>query len=283
MTLEASGIGDPKVSLTDALEALHDQAPVPSGDTSLRAWGHRHLGLEGSALSEWIRKVSWGVAAGELIRHHLRQEHLFPAVRALTEPPDWTGLDAARHQGGVLLAGAHLGPPKAALFSLVERRMSLQVWAHFFEDRLGWLSPANQVTCFDPLDSEIRPRLLVHAACHLREGGILYGTPDYPTSSQTHSLRHLGRDWHFSPGFPVLARRLNLPVFLVLALWENQRIRLQCTPIPSPEAGLPDWEWDQLWLEHYWEALEKIIIQSPENLRFLRSMHRKSLNQQNPS
>ena len=85
-------------------------------------------------------------------------------------------------------------------------------------------------------------------------------------------MDRLGRQWHLSPGLPALARRLGVPAFLVLALWQGNRVRVSCERIEPPAAELADEAWEDAWLERYQAGVEEVVVSSPENLRFLRGI-----------
>ena len=55
-----------------------------------------------------------------------------------------------------------------------------------------------------------------------------------------------------------------------LALWHGCRVRVRCRPLESPDPGLPDDAWSRAWLDRYWQVIEPVVLDSPENLRFLR-------------
>jgi predicted LPLAT superfamily acyltransferase len=98
----------------------------------------------------------------------------------------------------------------------------------------------------DPATSSF---ILGRTALHLREGGLLFAAPDVPSGARNIVLERLGRPWSFSLGVPVLARRLKVPVFLLLALWRDSRIRLEIQQFEPPSPDLPEEQWLQVWIE----------------------------------
>lgn len=241
--------------------------PVPR----LLNWGRRHLGLQASAEAVWHRRAWWGLAAGEVLRAHLYDPRRRPSALGLVEAADWSEVRRAHARGGVILAGAHIGPPKAAMNVLMDLNLPLMVWTNM-QDLPAWQAQRPDVRFVDPLVAKERSLLLAKSALHLRDGGILFGAPDWPSGTRTVALDRLGIRWSFSQGIPALARKLELPVFLVLALWHGNRIRLACTRIRPPPDHLDDAAWYRCWMEDYWNGFDSVIRSSPENLRFLRGM-----------
>lgn len=237
----------------------------------LLEWGARHLGLDGLSLLEWARRAWWGLAAGELAIKFLHSDDLRTQFLDLVNPPDWTSLDEARSKGGVILATAHLGPRKTAMHFCLEEPWPLLVWSHHEPGQpLPASARRNGIEVLDPIDPTTASFILGRTALHLREGGLLFAAADAASSARTMVLQRLGRSWAFSPGIPILARRLGVPVFFVLALWRGLRINVTIQPIEPPSAELPEDQWLLNWIEQYWNAMEPVISSSPENLRFLR-------------
>jgi len=259
------------ISLTKKLELVREAAENPKGASRLRAWGERHLGLSGRALDQWVSRVWWGLVAGSLLREHLYDQQRQPAVLELIDPPDWSAVSEAQSRGGVILAAAHIGPPKTAMNWLINCNLPLLVWTNT-QDMPDWLPLKVAAKFLDPLFPEQRAVLLIKSALHLRAGGVLFGAPDWPSGARTASLQRLGQKWIFSLGIPTLVRQLRLPVFLVMALWRGERIQVVSIPIHPPDFAVARDEWNRLWIERYWSQIEPIILSSPENLRFLRGM-----------
>jgi hypothetical protein len=193
------------------------------------------------------------------------------AALELLDPTDWSEFDKARASGGVIVATAHLGPPKFLMHIMLERRMPLLVWTNT-ADLPEWLSHSPNATFLDPLPPAERAVLLVKSAMHLRQGEVLLGAADMNTGGRSQELNRFDYCWHLSPGLPALARRLAVPTFIMLALWQGNRIKIMCQRIEISEKDLTDEQWRQAWLDRYWSELEKIISSSPENLRFLRKI-----------
>ena len=93
---------------------------------------------------------------------------------------------------------------------------------------------------------------------------------DQATGERPVMVERLGIRWRFSRGLPALARRLRVPVIVALALWQGDRIRVECQRLEPPDASLADDAWQTAWLDRYLDAIEMTVRQSPENLRFLR-------------
>jgi len=266
-----AGISALDVPLSHKLRLIREAAPNAAGMSRVRAWGERHLALRNETLDRWTSRAWWGLVAGELLRDNLYDERRRSAALELVDFPDWAAIDEARQRGGVILATAHIGPPKTAMNCLLDRNLPLLIWTNT-RDLPRWLPPKTEATFLDPLFAEERAVLLVKSALHLRAGGVLFGAPDWPSGAQTVVLHRLGMEWRFSLGIPTLARTLRLPTFLVMTLWHGERIRLVATLIQPPDSATARDEWNRLWLERYWGEIEPIITSSPENLRFLRAI-----------
>lgn len=235
----------------------------------LRRWQREHPRI--ATGPGWCRRAWWGVAAGGVVQRHLGDPHRRQATLDLVTQPDWSELDAARRDGGVIIATAHLGPPKFLMHLLLERQMPLLVWTNA-ADLPAWLPAKTGATFLDPLQPDQRSVLMVKTAMHLRRGGVVLGAADMQTGGRSREFERLGRRWHLSPGLPALARRLAVPTFLVLALWRRNRVGIVCERLDVPAAGLSDEAWQDAWLDRYWSKLEERLPSSPENLRFLRGI-----------
>jgi len=259
------------VPLSKKLELLREAAANPANASRLKAWGKQHLALHGKALNDWTSRAWWGLAAGELLREHLYNEQRRPAVLELIDPPDWTAINEAQQHGGIILATAHIGPPRAAMNYLIDCNLPLLIWTNM-QGVPGWLPRKTTAKFLDPLFAEERAVLLIKSALHLRAGGVLFGAPDWASGTRTVALPRLGVECFFSLGIPMLVRQLRLPAFLVMALWHGERIQLTSIPIYPPDFAMAADEWNRLWIERYWGEIEPIIRSSPENLRFLRTV-----------
>jgi hypothetical protein len=210
--------------------------------------------------------------AGELVRRRLSDRVRRREVLNQIEPPDWSAFQAAyRERQAVILAAAHVGPPKTAMHCVTELPLPTMIWTNK-RGLPDWIAKETGTTFLDPTSPSERPTILLKSALHLRHRGVLMGAPDVATGQQTISLEGPGTRWTFSLGIPTLARRLNIPVFLILALWQDYRLRLRYEPIAPPPADLPDDDWNRVWIESYWQILEPLLRDSPENIRVLRGV-----------
>lgn len=268
---DASGLESDADEVARRLRSLDAATQSRQPPLRLREWGSTHLGLSDPQLLDWARRAWWGIAAGELAVQWLGDRVKRSAFLALSDAPDWTEIDRARAGGGVILATAHLGPRKTAMHLCLERRWPLMVWTNLTPGDAPFLESLSAATEFaNPLDASTGSVLLARTAAHLREGGLLFAAPDVASGVRTVTLQRFGATWTFSLGIPALARRLEVPVFLVLGLWREGRIRMEVKALPPPDRGLSENAWHEAWIESYWNAIEDIVTSSPENLRFLR-------------
>ena len=236
-------------------------------DERLATWARNHPAI--ATGTDWCRRLWWGAAAGEIVRDCLYDPRRQATALRLVDSPDWSVLDAAAARGGVIVAAMHLGPPKVLMNLLLEPRRSLLIWTNT-RDLPGWLADRHPDAFLDPLLADQRAVLLVKSAMQLRKGGLLLGAADEVTGERTVAIERLGRTWRFSLGLPALARRLDVPVVLAMALWRGERIRVVCRPLPPPDHGLADDEWNRAWCERSCDLVEDVVRHEPENLRFLR-------------
>lgn len=255
------------VTLEQKLALLREQAEVGGRQQALLRWAADHAEI--AADREWCARVWWGAAAGEILRDHLYDPARRTAALDLLEAADLAPLEEARRQGGVIVLASHLGPPKFLMNCLLERHLPLLVWTNV-GDLPGWLVARGGAAFLDPTLGDQRSVLLVKSALHLRHGGVLLGAADQATGDRTITLERLAMRWRFSLGLPALARRLQVPVVVSLALWSGNRIRIECHPLAAPEPTLPEEAWYRAWLDGYWRLIEPVLRRSPENLRFLR-------------
>lgn len=259
-------------SLAEKLVWLRNLAQERKPDPRLMDWGQRHLDLGADALLPWAARAWWGIAAGELLRVYLYDRDQRPEALALLDPPDWSAIEAAQASGGVILAACHLGPPKFGMNVLLDGPGKPLIMTNR-RDMPAWLPDLSDLL-IDPLTAD-RAQIMLRAALHLRQGGLIYAAPDGGFSGAHIELDGFNRSWRFSPGLAALARMLGRPAFTTLALWAGNRIRLEVQPIPAPSDALPPEAWHRAWIEQHWQHMQGVIRSSPENLRFLCSMFRK--------
>ncbi len=262
-------IANSRLSLKFQLRLLRVVALIAWRKSRIQHWAKNHPKI--AIDSNWCSQAWWGVVAGCIVRRFLNNPSLKPEALALLEPTDWSELDSALAEGGVIVATAHLGPPKFLMNVMLERQMPLLVWTNL-GDFPAWLSQSPNATFLDPLPPAERGVLLVKSALHLRRGGILLGAADTKISGHSREVIKFDHCWHLSPGLPALAFKLNVPTFFVLAQWHGNRIRIKCQRMEVSYNEMTDEQWQQAWLDRYWSELEKLITSRPENLRFLRNI-----------
>jgi hypothetical protein len=230
-------------------------------------WAAGHPEIAGGV--DWCSRVWWGAAAGEVVRAHLYDPRRRGEALALLESADWSPLDKARSEAGVIVVAAHLGPPKFLMNLLLDRSLPLLVWTNT-RDLPPWLAARSGASFLDPLEPDQRSLLLVKSALHLRGGGVVLGAADHASGERTVSIDRLGVRWKFALGLPTLCRRLGLPAVVALAGWSGERIRVSCQLLEPPAPALSEDDWNRGWLDRYWACIEQTVRREPENLRFLR-------------
>lgn len=237
--------------------------------SAIDTWAKSHPQI--NLASNWGPRAWWGVAAGGLVRKYLDNPLKRKTAIALLEPVDWSEIDNAIAAGGVIIATAHLGPPKFLMHALLAKELPLLVWTNKF-DLPSWIEQSHNAKFLNPLISDERSLLMIKSAIHLRQGGVLLGAADVNTGNRIFEILKFDQKWQLSPGLPALARLLSVPTFLVLALWQGNKIKIQFQKLDFSGQNLNSEQWQDEWLHLYWNELEKIISTSPENLRFLRNI-----------
>ena len=259
-----------------ALQTLRQAAETVPCEPLLLEWGRRKLKLNPESERQWYQRAWWGLFAGELIRAKLHHPKYRVQVFDLMDEPDWSEFAAVRAEGrGIILAGAHLGPPKTAMNYLMSQRLPLIIWTDM-NSFPEWWKNGFEVTYVDPARN---PASLAKTAFHLRNNGVLFGAPDTPSGRNTVKLDGFA-PWHFSLGLPTLAKKLALPVFRFTALWHENRIRISYERVATPPDRLTDDAWNRQWLDYFSGPLDRIAQASPENLRFLLFVDNRAISKQ---
>lgn len=264
-------------SLVERLAELRDESPAQASDSSeLRRWGRDHLSLDGAALDAWTARAWWGLAAGELVRSGLYDPATHDeAMSLVTSTAGLDAVEAANRKGGVVVVGAHLGPPKLAMRWTVVRQWPMLLWTNQ-RGMPEWFVHTATSSAINPVDVRVRHVVLPRSAAHLRSGGIVLGAPDVATGRRRVVLERLGTRWELSLGLPTLVRRFSVSAFVVMARWRGERLHLSAEAIEPPSDELDGEEWCRAWLERLWaDHLAPVITSSPEDLRFLRRVDRR--------
>jgi len=229
-------------------------------------WGRERVDVSPAAEAEWFERAWWGLWAGELFRSVVHSPRLHARAMDIVDGPSTESLDRIDHRpGGLILAGAHLGPPNAVMAWLLHQPLTLLVWTAFpgFTGVQGLSSQARLV------DATGVPDSLTAAYLHLRRGGVLFAAVDGGSGRRRIPCRRYKGDWQCATAIPVLSRRLALPSDCMLALWRGNRIAVTSEPVPPPDAGLDEEAWNRQWMESFWRSADGAVLASPENLRFL--------------
>lgn len=256
-----------KVSLLSILVSLRIASYFQRPDPALFDWSRNLLDVSTRERKRWCQRAWWGFEAGKLIRRQLNDPARRINVLEYIDTPDWSRFkDSYRRHKAIILAAAHVGPPKVAMHCVAEFSMPTMIWTNK-RDLSDWFERESSACFLDPTSSSERPTMLLKSALHLRSKGVLMGAPDYPTGQKKITLNKFEMNLKFSLGIPALAKQLDIPVYLILALWKGCRLQLQYEPVVSPSKKINDDEWYYAWIKAYWEILEPHIRNSPENIR----------------
>jgi hypothetical protein len=260
-------------SLRTKLVWLREFSKQHAAEPRLQNWCLRHLPIAPDQVESWCARAWWGIAAGELTRVYLYDQQKCSEALDLLGGPDWSSVDTALDHSGVILATAHIGPPKFLMNALIERSAQTMILTNT-QDMPDWLTLVAG-NLLDPTRPSDRSMVMMKAAMHLRSGGLLFAAPDGGFSADHVNLKAFKRLWRFSTGIPMLARRLNVPCFSAWTLWQGNDLALQILPINPPSRDLSDNDWNRAWIADHWSDVAKVIATSPENLRFLAFQFRK--------
>jgi len=258
------------IPLADKLAMLREAAAeTGAGNASLIAWAAAHPAIASG--SDWMARAWWGAAAGEVVRDYLYDPGRRGAALGLVEHVASGPLVEALSQGrGVIILTAHFGPPKFLMNWLIDQDLPLLVWTNM-RDLPAWVASSSRAKLVDPRSPDRKSVTLVNSALHLRRKGVLLGAADMATGDRLVTIERYGFVRRFSVGLPTLARRLDVPTVVGLALWKGDRVAIEFSRLESPDTSLPESDWTTQWLERSWSCMEPILMESPENLRFLKS------------
>jgi lauroyl/myristoyl acyltransferase len=253
---------------------LREIAHVTPVHPRAEKWGRKHLSLDGTELESWCRRVWWAAAAGELLRTYLYDPSRKNEVFDLVKTNEWPTVEAAHAKGGVILAAAHIGPPRLGMCMTVDRVNMPLIYSNSKETP-QWLLDGGHY--FQHKSSAQKTEAMVKAALHLRKGGLMFAAPDSGQSKDQIYIEAYNKRWSFAPGIAALARMMKVPSLATLALWEGETIELRVKRLEMPCATLAPIEWHCVWVTNYWNTIKPIVASSPENLRFLTNKIAKDL------
>ena len=252
--------------LADGLEKLRRTAASIRPEGLLLDWGRRQLGLTPAGEAEWFQRAWWGLWAGEMFRDQVHSMARHDDAMTIIDQPSPAVIDRLRTTGqGRILAGAHVGPPHAALAWLLEQKLPLLAWTAAATASFGGAAAGASL-----VDASCQPNSLTLAAFHLRRGGVFFAAIDGSAAGRLILLRFLNGGVRCSTAIPALARRLELPTERLLALWKGNRITIDCEPVAPAAAGLDEESCNRAWLEACRQPIDEVLRTSPENIRRLR-------------
>lgn len=268
-------LSDLPAPLPEKLRLLRSVAETGCAAAVLEKW----TALQPEVVSgpDWMSRAWWGLAAGELVREYLfDRSRRAEAIELIDDFSCGAQIDDARRHGGVILVAAHVGPPKLLMNFLLDRFVPLLVWTNT-ADMPSWLQGATLARFANPCQPDERAALLVRTSLHLKRGGVVLAAADWPTGARTEARKFGSTEVRMSLGIPALSKRVGVPCFLVMALWRGDRVAITGTRLLDPCASISDEEWNQKWVDCYWQAVHKAMLAGPENIRMLRAVANGSL------
>lgn len=252
---------DSDLRLAELLPRLRERSIGSRPHEAAVRWAHDVLELRDEPLADWCARATWSRAAAAAVRRRLR-EGRDEEVRELIEPFDFAELHERRRERGLLLVGAHLGPPCALRMALVDAGIPLlAITAHAGDESFA----AEKIAVFD--DARRRTSLLA-ARGHLERGGVVHTAADGRHGRRSAVLPTLGRSVEFCVGLPTLARVSRAPALTAVALWSNDRIRVEIgPPLPEPRDGENAADFDRRWLTAWAGWFEERVRNDPDNIR----------------
>jgi len=257
-----------ELPLDAGLEKLRRVAASIRPTGRLLHWGRERLDLPAAAEAEWFERAWWGLWAGDIFSRAVHSPLLHESAMRIIDSPS-PGAVGCASQGskGLILAGAHLGPPRACLAWLIHQQFPLLAWAdsNLFPHWEKFAAHARIVRAADAVDS------VAAAQRHLRRGGRFFAAIDGGSNRRVVHCQRYKALRPCSPAIPELARRIGISTVRLLALWRGNRIAIESELIPLPDMGLAAEEWNRQWMEEFWRSADGAVKDTPENLRILMS------------
>ncbi len=222
-------------------------------------WAREKLSVSEGDLDEWSTRAVFGSLADPAVQDRAVSGRIAELAPILTQP-DISVVRMLLDEGhGVILLGAHLGPPCAVRYALSKLGLSCL--------SLTWYENEWDVASIAAEGDSTRRRSLALALAQLHTGGVFYTSLETPGASQNLTLPIFGRDVLVSRGVATLARLSGAPAVPVVAGWEGDRIRISFGErLPTLREADPD-AWDRAWLTEYVRWFEEQTHGAPENLR----------------
>jgi hypothetical protein len=248
-----------RLPLRASLAALGALARVAEVRGPWSDWAGDVLGLQGAELRRWSRRAWWGREASHAMRLRLDDARRCRGAEALILPVDWRRLDALRGRGGVLLAGAHIGPSQAAAHCVA--RHCPDALFLFWNPHPGVTGAARLLA-----EPEARRWALVEAWQRLRDGGVVFWAADAGGAVRPLAVEMFGRPVRLSCAAATLARLSGAASLPIAAVWDAGRIRVVTGDPLDPGTAGPE-AWERQWLASYARFLQGQISADAANLR----------------
>lgn len=213
--------------------------------------------------AEWEYWARWGHRADRIIldwfecRYDQRDE-----IAALSEPTDWSDVQAAYDEGkGVLVTGGHTGP----LFSSIPKQQDSGCPSMWMAARppLGAI-PFNQYLISTTVGSRHALTQLVEA---LKQGKVIYIMIDGSERHQSRPVPFEGATVYLPDTIPKLIKRTGCVPFWMSVEWINDRIHIILERAIRPEPDESAANFTDRWNAFYLSKIRDVMARDPRNLK----------------
>lgn len=246
----------------EALAVFSGAAPRVRRHARFIRYAREAIGIPESEIDAWYTQAWWGTSAANACGNRLAAPKRAQEVIDLVAPVDWSPLDALLARGqGVLLCTAHWGVPyiaTALLSSMGRVPLQVGVWLtrlHRPETDLSHAGTPSGLT-----------RLYLQAFLHLRAGGIVSIVPDGKRWRVGVEERFFGHPCQVSIAPAALARLTGAPALPCMAVWDENRIRIEFGAAIEPETGEGE-PADRRWTRKHLDWLEAVVRANPRITR----------------
>ena len=257
-------IAEQKRPLTEKLDILRNKMEEVETSLPLENWGFRVLDLEGEQLSDWAKRVWWGLMAGELVRAYLMDSAHAEEALSLVEASENSNSSNQRR----IRVGLRLGPPRVALVRAALNSQGFVSWAEP-NSVPDWIRERSLSNIHSPRRQTVSPQENLDRTMDSIADGATFFTELQFLNSHGRNKNMLGRGLPINTALVKMLGKLQIASCLDLVLWKQQRLSAIELPLAKPEVDISIQESSAKWFDEIWEDIKPILRSSPENLRFL--------------